>query len=78
MATTTVRVDVETHAALQELGSESGRSLMETVRDAAEALQRERFAARAVQELATLRREPDAWAAYLAEENATSVADGLG
>ena len=78
MATTTIRVDTETHARLVELSATSGATLMDTVRDAAEALRRERFAARVVDELDQLRSDPDAWRTYLAEAEETSVADGLG
>lgn len=78
MATTTVRVDAETHARLLELSRASGSSIQQTVRDAAEALRRERFATEVVDELDRLRADPDAWADYLAEADATSVVDGIG
>lgn len=77
MATTTIRVDTETHARLQTLSSESGRSLIETVRDATEALGRQRFAHRVAAELAELRENQNSWKAYLAEADSTSVADGI-
>ncbi|HZD22958.1 MAG TPA: hypothetical protein VE569_06080 [Acidimicrobiia bacterium] len=77
MATTTIRVDTDTHARLQDLSRESGRSLIETVRDAAEALGRQRFAHQVASELAELRTDKDAWRAYLAEAEATSAADGI-
>jgi hypothetical protein len=48
------------------------------VRDAAEALRRQRFAHQVAGEMAALQRDPAAWAAYLAEAEATSVSDGLG
>jgi len=44
MGTTTIRVDTETHARLIELSESTGSSLMATVRAAAEALRRQRFA----------------------------------
>jgi hypothetical protein len=78
MATTTIRVDTDTHARLIELSKASGASLMETVRDAAEALRRQRFARQVAGELAELQRNPEAWADYLAEAEETSVADGIG
>jgi len=78
MDTTTIRVDADTHARLQEMSRDSGRTLLETVRDAAEALRRQRFAHQVAQELAQLQRDPAAWAAYLAEAEVASVADGLG
>jgi predicted transcriptional regulator len=78
MNTTTIRVDTDTHARLQELSRDSGTTLIETVRAAAEALGRRRFAEQVATELAGLQRDAAAWAAYLAEAEATSVPDGLG
>jgi len=78
MGTTTIRVDKETHARLVHLSRESGASIGDTVRDAAEALRRQRFAHRVADELADIRRDPAAWQAYLAEGNSTSVTDGIG
>jgi predicted transcriptional regulator len=78
METTTIRVDTDTHARLVELSQSTGSSLMATVRDAAEALRRQRFAARAAAELSELREDPEAWSNYLAEGDETSVTDGLG
>ena len=75
--TTTVRVDAETHARLLELGRAQGTSLIETVRDAAEALRRQRFAHRVAAELAELRRDETAWKAYLTEADAAAVSDGI-
>ena len=43
-----------------------------------EALRRQRFAHRVAAELAGLREDPEAWQAYLAEADATSVSDGIG
>lgn len=77
MATTTIRVDTETHARLVELSQSTGSSLMATVREAAEALRRQRFAHEVATELAQLREDPEAWSAYLAEADGTSVTDGL-
>ena len=78
MPTTTIRVDAETHARLVELSRARGDSLIDTVRDAAEALRRQRFAHQVAAELAELQADPEAWADYLAEGDSTSVADGLG
>ena len=78
MGTTTVRVDTDTHARLLELSHATGRSLIETVRDATEALRRQRFAQQVATELSELRRDPDAWEAYLAEAGSSSVTDGIG
>ena len=78
MGTTTIRVDSDTHARLRELSESSGNSLIDTVREAAEALHRQRFAHQAAAELSRLRDDPEAWSSYLAEADTTSVADGLG
>ena len=77
MATTTIRVDSETHARLVEMSRASGASLIDTVRDAAEALRRLRFAQQVAEELAALRDDPEAWEEYLAEAEATAVTDGI-
>jgi len=78
MSTTTIRVDTETHARLVELSRGAGVSLIDTVRAAAEALRRQRFATQVSAELADLQADTDAWDAYLAEGESSSVADGLG
>lgn len=78
MATTTIRVDTDTHAQLLDLSRESGTSLIQTVREAAEALRRQRFAHQVAVELEDMRKDPEAWAAYLAEAERTSVNDGVG
>lgn len=78
MSTTTIRVDTETHARLVELSEASGASLIATVRDAAEALRRQRFARQVVDELTTLRTDQEAWSSYLADGETTSVTDGIG
>ena len=78
MATTTIRVDTDTHARLLALSKATGTSLIDTVRDATEALRRQRFARQVAAELADLRDDPEAWADYLAEAGETSVSDGLG
>lgn len=77
MATTTIRVDTETHAKLLALSSAGHASLMDTVREAAEALRRQRFAQQVAGEMAELQQDPSAWASYLAEAGATAVADGI-
>lgn len=77
MSTTTIRVDTDTHARLLELSQATGDSLIETVRDATEALRRQRFASQVVSELAELRDDPEAWEDYLAQARATSVTDGI-
>lgn len=76
--TTTIRVDSGTHAQLLALSRAAGMSLIDTVRLAAEALRRERFARRAVGELAALREDAAAWEDYLGEAESSAVGDGLG
>lgn len=78
MRTTTIRVDTDTHARLLDLSREAGVSLIETVRDATEALSRQRFAHQVAAELDKLRQDPQAWEAYLTEADQTSVSDGVG
>lgn len=78
MGTTTIRVDTDTHARLLALSQATGASLIETVRDAAEALRRQRFAHQVAAELTDLREDPEAWRAYLAEADDTLVSDGIG
>lgn len=78
MTTTTIRVDTRTHALLLELSAASGATLMDTVRDASEALRRQRFASRVMAELADLRTDEPAWADYLADAGSTEVVDGIG
>lgn len=78
MRTTTIRVDTDTHARLLDLSNATGASLIETVRDAAEALRRQRFAHQVADELANLHKDPQAWEAYLVEANESSVSDGIG
>lgn len=75
--TTTIRVDMETRELLHELASASGDSLIATVRAAAVALRRQRFAEQVAGELDALRSDPEAWADYLAEADQTSVSDGV-
>lgn len=77
-STTTIRVDSATHAQLAAMSAESGRTLIETVRDAAEALRRDRIGAMVRDQVEALRSDPEAWAGYLAEGTATSVTDGIG
>jgi len=60
MSTTTIRVDLETHARLVELGATRQEPLMQTVRDAVDALHREQFAHQVASELTPLRNDTDA------------------
>ena len=77
METTTIRVDRDTHARLLDMSNETGDSLTETVRQAAEALRRLRFGLRVQEEYAALRSDSEAWADYLAEAESSYVADGI-
>ena len=78
MGTTTIRVDSKTHKNLVELSEMTGCSIIDTVREAAEALRRQRFAHQVNDEMAALRSDAQAWAAYLADGDQTSVGDGVG
>ena len=73
-----MRIDLETHALVAELSKSSGASHMQTVRDAVQALRRERFARRVVAEMAALRSDDEAWQDYLREADSTVVSDGIG
>lgn len=75
--TTTIRVDHGTHERLVELSRAADTSLIQTVRDAAEALRRERYARRVRAEFAALRADPQAWQEYLADAELTAVTDGV-
>lgn len=75
--TTTIRVTLATHERLVELSRAADTSLIQTVRDAAEALRRERYARQVRAEFAALRADPEAWQEYLAEAEFTAVTDGL-
>lgn len=77
MGTTTVRVDTETHERLLQLSRASGRSLGETMREATEALRRQRFADRVTDQLGALREDAAAWEEYLREAESTEVDDGI-
>lgn len=75
METTTIRVDTRTHARLLEMSRDADTSLVAIVRDAAEALWRQRFANHALRQLSELQKDQEAWQEYLAEAEETQVAD---
>ena len=75
-ATTTIRVERDVHQRLAAVSRESGRPLMDVVRDATEALERIRFAARVAVELDELREDAVAWSEYLADAE-LAVGDGI-
>lgn len=74
-STTTIRVDRETHAALLEMSSAAGRSLMETIKDATEALRRQEFADQVRSEFEAMSAEDHE--SYRAEIDRYPVGDGL-
>ena len=76
MRTTTIRVDQETHHRLVTISRASGRPLIDVLRDAAEALERSRFASLVTSQLDTLHRDPDRWASYTNDAD-LAVHDGL-
>lgn len=76
MSTTTIRIERDVHRRLVQLSRSTGQQLMDTVRDATEALERARFAASVVSELDALRHHPDRWAAYVGDAD-LAVGDGI-
>ena len=77
MDTTTIRIARSTHERLRDISSETGDSLIETVRQATEALQRLRFGLRVQEEFAAVCRDPQARTDYLAEAESSHLADGI-
>ena len=77
VATTTIRIDCKTHSQLVALGDAAGATLIETLREATEALRRQRFAERVTDELASIRSDRAAWNNYLTEATDSDVTDGL-
>lgn len=77
MDTTTIRIDVETHQRIRARAAEGGRPIMDVVRDAINALDRDEFGRKVRSQLDALRADPEAWAAYLAEGDALPVGDGI-
>lgn len=75
-ATTTIRIDRDVHQRLLVLSRESGRQLMDVVRDAADALERAQFAHLVAKEFDLLRSDTEAWSAYLGEAE-LAVDDGV-
>ena len=70
MASTTVRVDLETHAQLKQLSEERGEPMIDTIQAAARALADAEFARRVKAQYEELRRDPEAWAEYVADLDA--------
>ena len=76
MSTTTIRVDQETHRRLIAISRASNRPLIDVLRDAADALERVRFATLVASQLDALRHDPEDWARYTADAE-LAVPDGL-
>ena len=75
-ATTTIRVDRETHRRLVAISRASDRPLIYVLRDAADALERSRFASLVTSQLDALRENPAHWASYSADAD-LALHDGL-
>ena len=74
---TTIRVDRDTHQRLLVFSQQQGLSLMEVLRRATDALDRELFVGEARAQIEKLKADPQAWADYLHESSSTEVADGI-
>ena len=74
---TTIRVDRDTHQRLLVFSQQQGLSLMEILRRATDALDRELFVSEARSQIEKLKADPQAWADYLRESSLTEVADGI-
>ena len=75
-ATTTIRVDQETHRRLFAISRASGRPMIDVLRDATDALERAHFASLVTSELDALRQDPAGWASYTADAD-LALRDGL-
>ncbi len=76
MATTTVRIKLETSETLRDLAATTGRSMQEVLADAVEAYSRQLLLERANTAYADLRANPELWAEELAEREAWEAALG--
>ena len=74
---TTIRVDRDTHQRLLTISTQQGFSLMEILRRATDALDRELFVGEARSQIEKLKADPQAWTDYLRESLLTEVADGI-
>jgi len=79
MASATVRINSQSHAKLRQLAAQAGESMPETLDKAIDAYFRLTFLEEVNRAYAALRRDPQAWAAELAERKvlAGTLADGL-
>ena len=76
VSTTTIRVDQETHRRLIAISRATNRPLIDVLRDAADALERARFATLVASQLDALRHDPEDWVRYIAHAE-LAVHDGL-
>ncbi len=67
MGNTTIRIPDATHAALQQLAREQGRTIGQVVTDAVDHYARAQFLAGLNEDYARLRADPAAWADWQAE-----------
>ena len=74
---TTIRVDRDTHQRLLTFSQQQGLSLIEVLRRATDALDRELFVGEARAQIEKLKADPQAWVDYLRESSLTEVADGI-
>ncbi len=79
MATTTVRIDEDTHRALRSLARETGENMQEMLSRAVEFYRRHRLLEQANAVFAALRSDAQAWRAECEERAAwhVTLADGL-
>lgn len=78
MATTTTRIRPATLAGFKAIAEGDGRSMLDVLDEAEALLRRRRRIARARRQLDDLRRDPEAWASYVAELDGFPTSDGLG
>ena len=74
---TTIRVDRDTHQRLLVFSQQQGLSLMEVLRRATDALDRELFVGEARAQIEKLKADSQAWTDYLHESSSTEVVDGI-
>ena len=74
---TTIRVDRNTHQRLLAISQQQGQSLMDILRRATDAIDRELFVGQARAQIEKLKADPQAWADYLRDSSLTEVSDGV-
>lgn len=75
--TTTIRVRPSARDRFRAIAEADGRSMLDTVDEAVAALERRRRIEASRRQLDELRRDPDAWADYVAELDSLPVGDGI-